>query len=71
MAIYVYPSGKTYTDVDTVRVTIGKPELGTLTTYTKLNDPVTHPDITGLSGVLNVRYIHDSQNPWDNPAITG
>lgn len=71
MAIYVYASGKTYTDVDRVRATVARPELGTLTSYLMYNDPVTQPNITGLSGVLDGRYIHDSSNPWDNPMITG
>lgn len=71
MAIYVYASGKTYTDVDQVRVTIGRPELGVLSDYRKEKTPRVYVDITGLSGVLDNRYIHDSQSPWDNPAITG
>lgn len=71
MAIYVYASGKTYTDVDQVRATIGRPELGNVEDYRKEKTPRVYVDITGLSGVLDNRYIHDAANPWENAATTG
>lgn len=74
MAIFNFNSGKTYSDVDTVRVTVGAPPAITgsnITTYALLNNPYTVPATSGQEDVLDERFIHDAANPWENPATTG
>lgn len=72
--VFSFISGKSYSDVDTVRVTVGNPEglSGTgIANYTKLCDPFSAPSTSGEEVILTGRYIHDDANPWANPATTG
>lgn len=74
MAIFSFNTGKSYSDVDTVRVTVGAPPAITgsnITTYALLNNPYTVPATSGQEVVLDGKYIHDDYNPWANPGITG
>ena len=74
MAVFNFNTGKTYSDVDRVRVTVGAPPAITgsaITDYALLNNPYTVPATSGQEDVLDERFIHSDNSPWGDPAVTG
>ena len=74
MAIFYFLSGKSYSDVNQIRATVGMPPAltGSQPTYSTRNQFTTVPGVSGLEIEMTGRYINGSRTAWESyPFVTG